>query len=393
MTVLAVNAGSSTLKFALYAVDGGGEWPILLSGCVDGLAAGGPLTLSWTGQGLTSNEVVPCEGRDIFTCALVTLHQLLARQSAGTELRCVAHRVVHGGGMYRQAVPVDAAVLDQLERLCPLAPLHQPHNLAGIRAFAQAFPDLPQIACFDTSFHASLPEVEYRFALPAELLGLGVRRYGFHGLSYQYVAQTLARLTPRAGSRVVMAHLGSGASVCATMEGRSLATSMGFSALDGLPMGTRSGALDAGVLLFLLAQGWDYARLEKLLYRQSGLLGVSGVSSDMRQLRASDDPRATLAIAMFTYRVIREIGAMTACLGGIDVLAFTGGIGEHDALLRADVCTQLAYLGIQLDSNKNTNANALLAASLHTEDSAVEVWMVPTDEGKVAAQAAMEAIQ
>ena len=393
MTVLAVNAGSSTLKFALYALDGAGELQVLLSGYLDGLATGGLLTLSWTGRGLTNSESVPCEDRDAFTCALEALQRLLARESAGTELRAVAHRVVHGGGVFWQAVRADDAVLDQLERFCALAPLHQPHNLAGIRAFARVFPQLPQIACFDTAFHASLPEVEYRFALPAELLELGVRRYGFHGLSYQDVAQTLAHLTPRAQGRVVMAHLGSGASVCATLDSRSRATSMGFSAMDGLMMGTRSGALDAGVLLFLLAQGWDHARLEQLLYRQSGLLGVSGVSSDMRHLRASDDPRAALAIAMFTYRVIREIGGMTACLAGIDVLVFTGGIGEHDALLRADVCQKLAYLGIRLDVKKNASANALQAVPLHADCSAVDVWMVPTDEGRVAAQAAIEVIE
>lgn len=393
MTVLAVNAGSSTLKFALYALDGAGEVQVLLSGYFDGLATGGLLTLSWTGRGLTNSESVPCEDRDAFTCALEALQQLLVRESAGTELRAVAHRVVHGGGVFWQAVSADDAVLDQLERFCALAPLHQPHNLAGIRAFARVFADLPQIACFDTAFHASLPEVEYHFALPTDLLELGVRRYGFHGLSYQYVAQTLAHLTPRAQGRVVMAHLGSGASVCATLDGKSRATSMGFSALDGLMMGTRSGALDAGVLLFLLAQGWDHARLEQLLYRQSGLLGVSGVSSDMRHLRASDDPRAALAIAMFTYRVIREIGGVTACLAGIDVLVFTGGIGEHDALLRADVCQKLAYLGIRLDVKKNASANALQAVPLHADLSAVEVWMVPTDEGRVAAQAAIEVIE
>lgn len=392
MTVLAVNAGSSTLKFALYAVDDAGNGPVLLSGCVDGLNAAGPLDMSWTVGGVSDHEAVPCPTDDRFASALQALQNLLTREHADAELRAVAHRVVHGGGIYHQAVQVDAAVLDQLQTLCSLAPLHQPYNLAGIRAFAKVFPDTPQIACFDTAFHSQLPEMEYRFALPDEFLGQGLRRYGFHGLSYQYVAQILSRLSPRSNGRMLMAHLGSGASVCATLEGQSRATSMGFSALDGLMMGTRSGALDPGVLLHLLAQGWDHARLESLLYRQSGLLGVSGLSSDMRRLRASDDHRAALAISMFTYRVIREIGALTACVGGLDVLAFTGGIGEHDAILRADVCTQLAFLGVRLDLGKNASASGLETISLHAHDSLVEVWLVPTDEGRVAAQWAINTI-
>ncbi len=393
MTVLAVNAGSSTLKFALYAVDAAGDGPVLMSGCVDGLTAAGPLAMSWTVDGGTEHDAVSCPEDDRFTSALKALQRLLSDQFAGMALRAVAHRVVHGASVYLQAVQVDAKVLDQLQALCPLAPLHQPHNLAGIRAFAKAFPATPQIACFDTAFHSNLPEVEYRFALPEQLVAQGVRRYGFHGLSYQYVAQTLSRLSPRSNGRMVMAHLGSGASLCATFEGQSRATSMGFSALDGLMMGTRSGSLDPGVLLHLLAQGWDHARLERLLYRQSGLLGVSGFSSDMRRLRASGDPRAALAISMFTYRIIRETGAMTACLGGLDVLAFTGGIGEHDAILRADVCTQLAYLGVRLDLGKNASATGREPVYLHSPDSLVEVWLVPTDEGRVAAQWAISMIE
>ncbi len=388
MTVLAVNAGSSTLKFALYAVDSDPEGPSLLSGSVDGLGAGDALVLRWTADGDAFQTEVQSDG-DAFTCALGALQGLLKDAAAGLDLRAVAHRVVHGGGVYHGAVRVNASVLETLERFSALAPLHQPHNVEGIRAFAVAFPALPHIACFDTAFHASLPEVEYTFALPQSLADQGVRRYGFHGLSYQYVVQRLAQLTPRAQGRVVMAHLGSGASLCATLQGQSRATSMGFSALEGLMMGTRCGALDAGVLLHLLGQGWDRARLEDLLYRDSGLLGVSGLSADMRQLRASDNPRARLAIQMFTYRVIRETGAMAACVGGLDSLVFTGGIGEHDAVLRAEVCSQLAFLGIRLDPKRNDQANAGAATSLHADDSTVEVWMVPTDEGRIAAQAAV----
>ncbi|WP_395670059.1 acetate/propionate family kinase [Rhodoferax sp.] len=393
MTVLAVNAGSSTLKFALYPVEHDPQAPTPLTGSFDGLAGAGHLVLRWTALGQSHSQQLACADQAPFEVALRQLRALLQTACDGRDLRAVAHRVVHGGSVYRQAVRVDDLVLAELERLCPLAPLHQPNNLHGIRAFAQAFPEVPQVACFDTAFHASLPEVEYRFAIPEALAEQGVRRYGFHGLSYQYLVQTLAGLSDRAQGRVVMAHLGSGASVCASLAGRSVATSMGFSALDGLMMGTRCGALDAGVLLHLLAQGWDAARLQAMLYRESGLLGVSGLSSDMRTLRASSDARAGLAIAMFTHRVVRETGAMTACLGGMDALVFTGGIGEHDALLRADVCDQLAYLGIALDAQRNADADGTVACSLHAPHSGVEVWVVPTDEGRIAAQAAVALLQ
>ncbi len=389
MTVLAVNAGSSTLKFALYPSDSDPDGAALLSGSVDGLATQGSLLLRWAANGSASQTELPCHGEDPFACALRALQSLLQEAAAGQDLRAIAHRVVHGGGVYQQPVRVDAKVLQALEGFSPLAPLHQPHNVAGIRAFAVAFPALLQVACFDTAFHASLPEVEYAFALPHTLADQGVRRYGFHGLSYQYVIQCLARSTPRATGRVVMAHLGSGASLCGTVGGHSRVTSMGFSALDGLMMGTRCGSLDAGVLLHLLGQGWDHARLQDLLYRKSGLLGVSDMSADMRQLRASEAPRARFAIQMFTYRVIREAGAIAACLGGLDALVFTGGIGEHEAVLRAEVCQQLAFLGIQLDLERNAKAPADAVASLHAGGSSVEVWMVPTDEGRVAAQAAV----
>lgn len=389
MTVLAVNAGSSTLKFALYRVDNDPEGPALISGMVDGLATGGAMPLRWTANGETFKTLVQTQDKEPFACALHALQALLQDAAAADSLSAVAHRVVHGGGVYHQAVAVDATVLEALERFSPLAPLHQPHNVAGIRAFAKAFPALPQIACFDTAFHATLPEVEYTFALPQSLSEQGIRRYGFHGLSYQYVLGCLGRLTPRATGRVIMAHLGSGASLCATNQGQSQATTMGFSALDGLMMGTRCGALDAGVLLHLLGEGWDRAQLEDLLYRRSGLLGVSGLSGDMRQLRASDDERARLAVKMFGYRVAREAGAMAACLSGLDVLVFTGGIGEHDSALRAAVCQQLAFLGITLDPDRNAQPNTGVAAQLHADGSPVEVWMVPTDEGRVAAQAAV----
>jgi acetate kinase len=306
----------------------------------------------------------------------------------------VAHRVVHGGGEYTESVRVTDEVLERLARFNSLAPLHQPHNLAGIRQFRSAFPELPQIACFDTAFHATMPEVDYAFALPRELRAQGVRRYGFHGLSYQYIMSVLQQRTIRANGRVVMAHLGNGASLCACRDGSSMATTMGFSALDGLMMGTRSGALDAGVLLYLMEQGWTHAQIEKLLYKQSGLLGVSGISADMRRLReeaakdGADGENARRAIAQFTHRVVRETGALVACLGGLDVLAFSGGIGENDIALREQVCTRLAWLGIHMDWQRNREADGKEAYAIHAPDSAVEIWVIPTDEGRVAAREA-----
>ncbi|HOF51162.1 MAG TPA: acetate/propionate family kinase [Rhodoferax sp.] len=392
MTVLAVNAGSSTLRFALHPVEGGIAQPALLTGVIEGLSAQGPLDMIWNGGGTTHTERSGDADGDGFESALAMLQKMLQRESAGRELQAVAHRVVHGGARYREATVVTDSVVQDLERLCRLAPLHQPHNVQGIRAFARRFPTVPQVACFDTAYHADLPDVEYRFALPQALHDEGVRRYGFHGLSYQYVMQRLEQTTCMAHGRVVMAHLGSGASVCGATQGQSRATSMGFSALDGLMMGTRAGALDAGVVLHLLAQGWDHARLQHLLYRQSGLLGVSEVSSDMRQLRRSDSAQADLAIRMFTYRVVREVGAMVACIGGLDVLAFTGGIGEHDATLRSEVCERLAFLGVRMDPRANALADGSGPVALHLPDSAVEVWMVPTDEGFVAAQTAVRLV-
>ena len=390
MTILTVNTGSSSLKFAVYAADDLANETAVLTGAVQGLQASGPLTLSWRfrdqgGQQLNIDNTFD----NPFQNALSALQRLLQQQLPGLPLQAVAHRVVHGGEAYRQAVEVDDTVLRKLTELCSLAPLHQPHNLDGIRAFGAAFPDVPQIACFDTAFHSDIAPVEHLFALPQAMAKQeGIRRYGFHGLSYQYVMGRLLQLTGQAHGRVVMAHLGNGASLCAAVDGRSTATTMGFSALDGLMMGTRSGTLDAGVLLHLLERGWDHARLQDLLYRQSGLLGVSGLSADMRQLRASTSPDAALAISMFTHRVVREVGAMTACLGGLDVLAFTGGIGENDAQLRLEVCTRLGFLGVKLDRLKNMLPAGAQALSLHAANSAVEVWMVPTDEGRVAAQAA-----
>lgn len=348
--------------------------------------------MTWTYQGQRQLRELSLGNERVFAQALLSLRDLLAQLPGVPALQAVSHRVVHGAEMYRASLVVTAEVLAQLTTFNSLAPLHQPHNLEGIRAFSEAFAGLPQIGCFDTAFHATLPEVDYRFALPEELYKLGLRRYGFHGLSYQYVMGTLLAHTPRAKGRTLMAHLGNGASLCAAREGKSCVTTMGFSALDGLMMGTRTGSLDPGVMLYLLEQGWDHARLQKLLYKQSGLLGMSGISADMRRLRAETSAQAKLAIDAFTYRVVRETGALVACMQGLDVLAFSGGIGEHDVTLRAEVGQQLAWMGVVIDPELNALATGSEVRAIHAASSQIEVWVVPTDEGVVAAREAAKLI-
>ena len=388
MAILAVNAGSSTLKFSLYPLLGGVVQASLLSGSIQGLEPGGSPLLDWTFEGQRQSRALPATQEDHFAQALGCLGDLLAANAALPALKAVAHRVVHGGEHFSASVLVTDEILAQLARLNSLAPLHQPQNLQGIRAFQKAFPAIPQVACFDTAFHTTLDPVDYNFALPPWLAAQGVRRYGFHGLSYQYVMGVLQQRSTLAAGRVLMAHLGNGASLCAAVEGRSCATTMGFSALDGLMMGTRCGSLDAGVVLYLLQQGWDFERLQTLLYKQSGLLGVSGVSADMRTLRADGSAPAQRAIDQFTHRIVRESGALVACMGGLDVLSFTGGIGEHDAVLRAQVCERLDWLGVQLDPELNQQATGDQVLALHSPKSRVQVWLIPTDEGLVAAREA-----
>lgn len=392
MSILSVNAGSSSLKFSLYPLAQHQVLPQILSGNIEGLEPGGSPEMRWSFQGQSHNRQLNLGTEQVFAQALSSLRELLASLPDTPALQAVAHRVVHGGAQYRASVRVTEAVLADLTQLNALAPLHQPHNLAGVRAFAKAFPDVPQVACFDTAFHATLPELDYRFALPEALTQQGLRRYGFHGLSYQYVMGALLGQSRRASGRVLMAHLGNGASLCAAREGKSCATTMGFSALDGLMMGTRTGALDPGVLLYLLAQGWDHDRLQKLLYKQSGLLGVSGISADMRRLRADSSASAKLAVDMFTHRVLRESGALVACLQGLDVLAFSGGIGEHDVALRLELGKRLAWLGVVIDPALNQQATGDQIMAIHAPGSAVEVWVIPTDEGVVAAREAAQLI-
>ena len=394
MAILAVNAGSSSLKFSLHPLQEGQVQPFVLSGNIQGLEPDGTPEIGWTFAGQRHTEVLTLDpSKSAFVQALARLRTLLASLQGAPAIIAVAHRVVHGGQDFRESVLVTDEVLERLALLNSLAPLHQPHNLEGIRSFRQAFPDLPQVACFDTAFHTTLCEVDYAFALPQSLAEQGVRRYGFHGLSYQFIMDALLEHSPRAKGRVLMAHLGNGASLCCTKDAKSCATTMGFSALDGLMMGTRSGSLDAGVLLYLMEQGWDHGKIEKLLYKQSGLLGVSGISADMRRLRGDGSASANRAIDQFTHRIVRESGGLVACMGGLDVLAFSGGIGENDAVLRGEVCERLGWMGIKIDAQRNANLRPdLVAQPIHAEDSAVEVWVVMTDEGCVAAREAVRLI-
>ena len=388
MAILAVNAGSSSLKFSLHPLQEGLVQPSVLTGSIQGLEPQGTPEIAWRAQGALMKQSLPKGEGDAFERALQELRSLLARLPHLPAIQAIAHRVVHGGERYTRSVRVTSEVLHDLAQLNSLAPLHQPHNLAGIEAFQQAFPDLPQMACFDTAFHNTVPQEERQFALPQALTQQGVRRYGFHGLSYQYIMGVLQERTPRAEHRVLMAHLGNGASLCAARGGHSCATTMGFSALDGLIMGTRSGSLDAGVLLYLMEQGWSHDRLQNLLYKQSGLLGVSGISADMRKLRADPSMQAQWAIDLFTHRVARESGALVACLQGLDVLAFSGGIGEHDAQLRLQVCQALQWMGVQIDPVRNLQACGDDIWSIHAVGSIVEIWVIPTDEGRVVAREA-----
>jgi acetate kinase len=310
--------------------------------------------------------------------ALDVLLDALRAELHGEAIVGVGHRVVHGGLEFMAPTRVDAAVLGRLERYNALAPLHQPHNLSAIRVMLERLPGVPEIACFDTAFHRTVPEVAQLFALPPRFAAAGVRRYGFHGLSYEYVASVLPALDERAAAgRTVVMHLGNGASMCAMSAGRSVATTMGFTAVDGLPMGTRTGALDPGVLLFMFDElGMSVREVERLLYHESGLLGMSGISSDMRELLASDAPAARLALDVFAYRARRELGSLAAALGGLDAVVFTAGIGENQPEVRRRICADAAWLGLEVDPAANERHGPCISAA----GSRVTAWVVPTDE-------------
>ncbi|MEI8180123.1 acetate kinase [Aestuariivirga sp.] len=378
--LLTINAGSSSLKFALFPAEG--DQP-LASGLADRIGPEGTLTVKAAdGTPLTGAAHPEISSH---AAALRSALTILLAAFPDLEITAVGHRVVHGGPDHAAPLLLDEARIAELARLEPFAPLHQPHNLAGVRAAMEAFPRAAQVACFDTAFHRSHPFVNDTFALPRSYYEKGIRRYGFHGLSYEYIAGEIARIAPRlAEGKLVVAHLGNGASVCAIQNGKSVASTMGFSALDGLPMGTRSGQIDPGVILYLMDQeGLSAAAISDLLYKKSGLLGMSGLSNDMRVLEAATDPRAAEAIDYFVFRVQREIGAMAAALGGIDALVFCGGIGENARGIRARICSRMAWMGIELDHARN-EANTLIISS---ELSRAQVMVIRTNEELVIARA------
>jgi len=381
-TVLVLNAGSSSLKFETFEL-AGDRLSSVMEGEVGGIGAAPRFTARQADGARLADEPLDARGIDA-PGALAWLSGWLMPRLADRRLLAVGHRVVHGGIRHDAPVRIDEAVLADLETLAPLAPLHQPHNLAPIRALAALHPGLPQVACFDTAFHRTMPVEAETFALPRAYFDEGVRRYGFHGLSYEYIARRLASIAPAAAAgRTVVAHLGNGVSMCALLAGRSIATTMGFTALDGCPMGTRSGTIDPGVVLWLARErGMSIDAIESMLYRQSGLLGLSGVSGDMRTLLASDAPGARFAIDYFTYRLAREAGSLAAALGGLDALVFTAGIGEHSAPIRAAVAARCAWLGLELDPQ----ANAAGGPCISRVGSRVSAWCVPTDEERMIAE-------
>ena len=375
--IAVVNAGSSSVKFGVY--DTAGDEPLLVKGQVEQIGVSPTLTAS-DEQG---NEVAkanwPPDGfghAQAMNAIIETLRGLLP----GSTVQGVGHRVVHGGIRFAEPTVIDPGVIAELEKLTPLAPLHQPHNLAPIKALAET-PSIRQVACFDTSFHQTQPALASAFALPREITDKGVRRYGFHGLSYEFVSGKLREVAPdEADRKIVIAHLGNGASLCALHQGRSVATTMGFTAVDGIMMGTRCGSLDPGVLIYLMDEaGMDARALETLVYKKSGLLGVSGISSDMRTLRQSDDPKAKEAADLFVYRIVREIGSLSAALGGLDGLVFTGGIGQRDPRTRAQVVAGCAWLGAELDEQANADHRQRIDGS----SSKIPIWVLPTDEERV----------
>lgn len=376
--ILVLNAGSSSIKFSLFS---GEQWPTRQGLFCEGECAGLRHRVHFTakdGVGALLLDKHLAEGatyEDVLAAVLHWIGDCFPQH----VLIAAGHRVVHGGAVYRGPARIDAEVVAELTRLVPLAPLHQPHNLAAIAAISKLHPNLPQVACFDTSFHHTQPEVAAAFALPRRLTDGGVRRYGFHGLSYEYIASVLPAIVGSTGAegRVVVAHLGSGASMCGMKQRKSVATTMGFTALDGLVMSRRCGSLDPGVVLYLMEEkGMTVAAISDLLYQSSGLLGVSGLSDDMKTLLASDKPHAAEAVDLFVYRICRELGSLAAALGGFDVLVFTAGIGEHAPEIRHRVCEKAGWLGLEIDEA----ANAAGGPRITKATSKTSAWMIRTDE-------------
>jgi len=380
--ILVVNAGSSSVKFQIFGIEGG-ALRRLIKGQLDGIATRPRLSAKGSdNSSLVDKTYAPDEIADV-PAAIATVASWL-RESQNLNLLAVGHRLVHGGPKYDRPVVIDEAVVASLEQYVSLAPLHQPNNLAPIRTLLKSRPELLQVACFDTAFHHGHSTVADHYAIPERFYAEGVRRYGFHGLSYEYVAQRLRGVAPTvAAGRVIVAHLGSGASMCALANGRSVESTMGFTALDGIPMGTRPGQIDPGVLLYLLSEkGMTPTAVQDLLYHDSGLKGLSGISNDMRDLQSSSDPRARLAIDYFVYRVGLNAGMLAAALGGLDAFVFTAGIGENSPMIRARIAEKLAWLGVLFDSAANTAGKSLISRP----ESRVVLLLVPTDEELMVAQ-------
>ncbi|UES41246.1 acetate/propionate family kinase [Roseibium aggregatum] len=371
--ILVLNSGSSSIKFTLYSGD-----TVQLKGQISGLGAQPHISLASRVSGTRVDRQLSADEGKSHGASLAALLPVLEQELGGRSVDAVGHRVVHGGVTHTEPVRLTTEILEDLKALEPLAPLHQPHNLAGITAAREAFPEAMQVACFDTAFHRSHPWVNDTFALPRPLYDEGVRRYGFHGLSYEYICSYLKQAHPEIyKGRLVVAHLGNGASMCAIREGQSIGSTMGFTALDGLPMGTRCGQLDPGVVLYLLTtKGMSPDAVSDLLYKQSGLKGLSGISQDMRTLTQSDDPKAAEAIDYFVFRIRRELGGMAAVLSGLDTVVFTGGIGENAALVREKVCAGQEWLGLEIDPVRNEAGAEIIS----TETSSINVLVIPTDE-------------
>ncbi len=381
--ILVLNAGSSSLKFQVF--DRRGGLAMRLRGQISSIGTKPRFTArNADGAQIVARDLSEAEGRDQAACLAFLASWFRQKDAGGVEVVAVGHRVSHGGTEYTAPVRVDEGVLARLEALSPLTPLHQPFNLAPIRKLLQAWPDVPQVACFDTAFHATQPRLARLYGLPKRFADEGVLRYGFHGLSYEYIAGRLSEVAADiARKRVVVLHLGSGASMCALEDGKSVATTMGFTALEGLPMSTRSGSIDPGVIIYLARErAMPLGELENLLYKQSGLLGLSGISNDVRELLASRAPDARLALDYFVYRASRELGSLVAALGGLDAVVFTAGIGENSPEVRERICQQAAWLGVELDPAANTRA----APRISSAQSRVGVWVIPTNEELVIAR-------
>jgi acetate kinase len=381
-TILVVNAGSSSVKFQVFSVDGDGRLRRQIKGQMDGIGSRPRLRASGASGETLADRVYPLENVEDVSAALKVASAWLRDELRITPL-AVGHRVVHGGPDYDRPVLIDHSVVSRLENFAPLAPLHQQHNLAPIRTLLSNFPNLPQVACFDTAFHRDHGDLADCYAIPRRLHEEGVRRYGFHGLSYEYISRTLRKVAPEiASGRVIVAHLGSGASMCALRDGRSVESTMGFTALDGLPMGTRPGQIDPGVILHLMAvKGMSPNDMQNFLYRDCGLKGLSGVSNDMRELQTSLDPNATFAVDYFVYRAALAAGMLAAALQGVDAFVFTAGIGENSAAIRARIAERLEWLGLALDPAENAR-HALAISRPGTKP----VYVVPTDEELMIAQ-------